>query len=86
MMATMATSKHHTAHARPVMGSATLLGTMLLAACVAGGCARPLLSPADERTPFDRFDGLRGQHAPQYTEDEFGREKPNLRGRLGQKS
>lgn len=47
-----------------------------------GGCAKPLLSPTDERTPFDRFDALRAQSAPQYIEDEFGRQQPNLRERL----
>jgi len=48
----------------------------------AAGCAKPLLSPEDERSPFDRFDALRAQYSPQYIEDEYGRQKPNLRGRL----
>lgn len=46
------------------------------------GCSRPLLSPKDERTPFDRYDAVRSRHAPQYVEDAFGRRQPNLRGRL----
>ena len=58
---------------------------LLLATASVAACARPLLSPADERSPFDRFDALRAQRAPQYVEDEFGMQKPNLRGRLGQK-
>lgn len=45
-------------------------------------CSKPLLSPEDERTPFDRFDALRAQYSPQYIEDEYGRQQPNLRGRL----
>ncbi|MBX3404248.1 MAG: hypothetical protein KF699_12635 [Phycisphaeraceae bacterium] len=46
------------------------------------GCSRPLLSPKDERSPFDRYDAVRSRHAPQYVEDAFGRRQPNLRGRL----
>lgn len=47
-----------------------------------GGCAKPLLSPTEPRSQYSRYDLVRGQHAPQYIEDEFGRRKPNLRGRL----
>lgn len=47
-----------------------------------GGCSRPLLSPSDERTPFDRYDALRNQYARQYVQDAYGATKPNLRGRL----
>jgi hypothetical protein len=55
--------------------------------CAAGlvtisGCAKPLLSPTDERTPFDHYDAVRAQYAPQYVENEFGRREPNLKGRL----
>lgn len=53
--------------------------------CAAAGCSKPLLSPTDERSPFDRYDTVRNQAADQYTEDEFGRRRPNLRERLGQK-
>ncbi len=49
------------------------------------GCSRPLLSPEDQRTPFDRYDAVRSQFAQQYVEDEFGRIKPNLRARLSPK-
>lgn len=51
----------------------------------ASGCSRPLLAPTDERTPFDRYDNVRGRYAPQYIENEYGRREPNLRGRLGPK-
>lgn len=47
-----------------------------------GGCAKPLLSPSEPRSPFDRYDAVRNRHAPQYIEDEYGRQQPNLRGRL----
>ena len=60
----------------------------LLVMAMAGsfaGCAKPLLSRNEERTPFDRYDGVRGQVAPQVVEDEFGRFQPNVRGRLAPK-
>lgn len=46
------------------------------------GCTKPLLSPTDQRTPFDRYDAVRNQYATQQIEDEFGQRKPNLRARL----
>lgn len=55
-------------------------------AALLAGCAKPLFSPEDERTPFDRFDTVRNQFAPQYIEDEFGAKKPNIRARLTPKS
>jgi hypothetical protein len=57
----------------------------LLAAAIftlAAGCSKPLLSPSDQRTPFDRYDAVRNQFAQQYVKDEFGQLKPNLRARL----
>ncbi|HVU64608.1 MAG TPA: hypothetical protein VHC70_11570 [Phycisphaerales bacterium] len=55
--------------------------------CLLGvvGCSRPLLGPTDERSPFDRYDNVRGRYAPQYIENEYGRREPNLRGRLAPK-
>jgi hypothetical protein len=41
-----------------------------------------LLSPTDERTPYDRYDAVRNQAADQYIFDEYGRRRPNLRERL----
>ncbi|MFN7022636.1 MAG: hypothetical protein ACK4WH_15105 [Phycisphaerales bacterium] len=52
------------------------------AAAVLGGCSKPLLAPTEERSPFDRYDNVRGNYAPQYIEDQYGRREPNLRGRL----
>lgn len=52
---------------------------------LAVGCSRPLLGPTDERSPFDRYDNVRGRYAPQYIENEYGRREPNLRGRLSPK-
>jgi hypothetical protein len=63
---------------------ALLVAAMLVVPAVTG-CARPLLSERDQRTPFDRYDALRNQYANQYVEDEFGARQPNLRGRLAPK-
>lgn len=54
-------------------------GLILLAV---GGCQKPLFSPEEDRSPFDRFDAMRNQQAPQVVEDEYGRKQPNLRARL----
>lgn len=51
----------------------------------ASGCSEPLLAARDERSPFDRYDAVRNQHAPQYVENKFGRRQPNLVGRLSPK-
>ena len=74
-------------------GAGPAVRAMVLAGVAAGlvllagmsGCTKPLLSPDEERTPFDRYDGIRAQYAPQYTTDEFGMRKPNLRSRLSGK-
>lgn len=50
------------------------------------GCGKPLFSPKDQRSQYDRFDAVRNQYEPQFIEDEFGRRRPNLRGRLLPKS
>ncbi len=49
------------------------------------GCRKPLFSPSEDRSQFDRYDRVRNRYEPQYIEDEFGRREPNLRGRLGPK-
>ena len=46
------------------------------------GCVKTLLSPKEPRSQYSRYELVRGQFAPQYIEDEYGRKKPNLRGRL----
>lgn len=49
------------------------------------GCSKPLLSPTDIRSQYDRYDRARNQYASQYIEDEFGQRQPNLRARLAPK-
>jgi hypothetical protein len=51
-------------------------------AFAAPACSKPLLSPEESRSQYDRYDAVRSQYASQYIEDEFGRRRPNLRGRL----
>ncbi len=45
-------------------------------------CQKTLLKKDDPRSPFDRYNLTRAQHAPPFLEDEFGRRTPNLRDRL----
>jgi hypothetical protein len=72
---------------RTILGAAVLLANLAMGVGMlcASGCSQPLLAPTDERSPFDRYDNVRGRYAPQYVENEYGRREPNLRGRLGSK-
>lgn len=65
---------------RFTLAVAGVLGLWTLA-----GCSKPLLSPEDSRSQYDRYDRSRNQYSPQYVEDEFGDRTPNLRGRLAPK-
>ncbi|MBZ0173137.1 MAG: hypothetical protein K8E66_12195 [Phycisphaerales bacterium] len=49
---------------------------------VTSGCRQAPITENDERTQFDRYDLVRDEYAPAYLEDEYGRKRPNLRGRL----
>ncbi len=64
---------------------ALALAATCLLAMGTTGCTEPLLAAKDERSPFDRYDAVRNQYAPQYVENKFGRREPNLSGRLGPK-
>jgi hypothetical protein len=55
---------------------------LILASASWTGCTKPLLSPDEPRSQYDRYDAVRNQYASQYTEDEYGRRRPNLRARL----
>ncbi len=71
---------------RPAQILTGLLAILMIAICATQpGCARPILSADEDRSQFDRYDTLRAQGAPQFVEDEFGRRRPNLRGRLSPK-
>lgn len=62
-----------------------LLCITALSVLASSGCSKPLLSPEDSRSQYDRYDRSRNQYSPQYVEDEFGDRTPNLRGRLAPK-
>jgi len=48
-----------------------------------GGCSgSPFVSEAPVRSPYERYDILRGTARPATTIDSFGREQPALRARL----
>lgn len=49
---------------------------------VASGCARSPLRPDDPRSQFDRYDRVRYEDVPAYSENEYGERTPNLRARL----
>ena len=58
------------------------VGAVVMICGYSTGCVKTLLSPKEPRSQYSRYELVRGQFAPQYIEDEFGRRKPNLRGRL----
>ncbi len=71
-------------------GNSCISGTILIVAsfcaiAALSGCSKPLLSATDQRSPFDRYDLVRGNYAPAYIENEYGRKEPNLRARLAPK-
>jgi len=71
---------------RGQLGSLCILGGWCVITDIwLAACAKPLLAPAEERSPFDRYDAVRGNYAPQFVEDKFGRRQPNLRARLSPK-
>lgn len=69
---------------RVALGLATALAVQA-AILALGGCGKPLLSPTEPRSQYDRYDAIRAQRAQSFVFDEFGRRRPNLRGRLIEK-
>lgn len=51
-------------------------------AAVITGCEKPVFTPDEPRSQYDRFDAIRDQRAPSYVYDEFGARRPNVRQRL----
>lgn len=60
--------------------------TMTAALAGALGCEKTLIKDGQARSQYDQYDTIRNQHAQQYIVDEFGKRRPNLRGRLSPRS
>jgi hypothetical protein len=65
-----------------VVRTALLALGVLCASAPLSACYRPLLSPDEPRSQYDRSAAIRDRRAPSYVEDEYGNRQPNLRGRL----
>ena len=50
--------------------------------CVLGGCEKPLFPEQLPRSPYERYDALRGRQRPMYEENAYGGSQPALRDRL----
>ena len=59
-----------------------LLGGLAVACLLAFGCQKPVFPEDQPRTPYERYQALRGQERPAKTTDAFGNPQPDLRGRL----
>ncbi len=59
-----------------------LLIAVPVSTLVLGGCEKPVFTPDEPRSQYDRFDAIRDQRAPSYVFDEFGARRPNIRQRL----
>lgn len=56
-----------------------LLASLLLLTA----CEKPIFTPEEPRSQYDRLDMVRNQREPSLIPDEFGTMRPNLAGRLG---
>jgi hypothetical protein len=54
----------------------------VLALVLLPACQKPLFLPDEPRSQYDRDAALRDRRAPTYVMDEFGKRRPNVRGRL----
>lgn len=70
-----------------ISGSAALvlLAPLALSAAFIAlpGCAQSPVAANAPRSPYERYDALRGRNVPRTRIDSFGRERLNLEGRLG---
>ena len=55
---------------------------LIVPAAAAAGCQDPLFPEDAPRSPYQRYEGLRGQSRPETELDAYGRERPALRERL----
>ena len=66
--------------------AAMALSMLLLAFATVPGCAPSPVAANTARSPYERYDALRGRNVPRTRIDSFGRERLNLEGRLGEAS
>lgn len=59
-----------------------LLAGLGVACLLLGGCQEPVFPEDQPRTPYERYQALRGQDRPAKTTDAFGNPQPDLRARL----
>jgi hypothetical protein len=71
-----------TTRCRPISRTVAWLVVPVIAACAQTGCRQSPITENDVRSPFDRYDLIRDEYAAPYLQDEYGRKRPNLRGRL----
>ena len=60
--------------------AAVLAGVTLC--CFTSACSRSPIQADAPRSPYERYEVLRGTAPPKTVTDSFGKEQPNLRGRL----
>lgn len=81
----MARSTHHYRLSSASIRTTTGALALVAGALALGACSTTPFPPKEPRTQYDRYDLVRNQLAEQYVFDEFGRRRPNLRGRLSPK-
>lgn len=60
-----------------------VVGVIVIGGAMAsGGCSHSLFKRGVHRSQFETYDTVRNRHETDYYEDEFGRRRINLRGRL----
>ncbi len=59
-----------------------LLGSMAMGMMLLGGCEKQLFPADAPRSPYARYDTLRGRHRAAQEENAFGGTQPALRERL----
>lgn len=68
--------------ARNSVWSSRLVTLTLLGVSALAGCEKPIFTPDEPRSQYDRLDTVRNAREPSYIPDEFGNLRPNLTGRL----
>ena len=72
--------RQHPNKTRLTIGASALL--FVSAVIALAGCRAPLFPDNEPPSQFERVDALRGREPSQFVYDEFGRRRPNIRGRL----